>query len=142
MIFKLGDKVKFIGDDGECQQGVVTNVQEQDKAVGISSNLKYYRRSIEDVVLDYDAQRKEFLNTNAAEPQHHDAHYKTLGVQPVMVINDWPIQQQIGAYRFAALKYLMRMGTKDSGLQEVEKAHRFTEWLVQVLKGEKVNPNA
>lgn len=140
MIFKLGDKVKFIGDDGECQQGVVTNVQEQDKAVGISSNLKYYRRSIEDVVLDYDAQREEFLNTNAAEPQHHDAHYMELDIQPIDVIEQFGTQQAIGFYRGNAIKYLMRLGHKDGGLKEAEKAHRYTEWLVKALKGEKVNP--
>ena len=140
MIFKIGDKVEFIDDNLEKRVGVVTNCDEKNRTVGISSNLMYYCRNVEDVGLLYDS-KKEFLNTNAAEPNYHDSHYKKLGVQPVQIVNDWPVQQQVGAYRMAAIKYLCRLGLKDNGLQEAEKAHRFTGWLVKVLKGEKVDPN-
>jgi len=40
-------------------------------------------------------------------------HYKAMGVQPWDVVDTWPRDQRIGYYRGGALKYLMRMGSKD-----------------------------
>lgn len=139
MIFKLGDEVNFLDETGEKRFGVITNCDEKNRTVGISSNLMYFCRNIEDVELRYDS-IKEFLNANAAEPNYHDSHYMELGVQPIDVIEQFPTEQRIGFYRGNAIKYLMRLGHKDGGLKEAEKAHRYTEWLVKALKGEKVNP--
>lgn len=139
MIFKIGDKVEFIDDNLEKRVGYVTNRFEHNRTVGISSDLMYYCRNAEDVELLYDS-KKEFLNTNAAEPQYHDSHYLEMDIQPVDVYETFPVPQRVGIYRASAIKYLMRLGHKDNGLQEAEKAHRFTGWLVKVLKGEKVNP--
>jgi hypothetical protein len=61
-------------------------------------------------------------------------HYKKLAVQPWDVVDTWPIDQQIGAYRSGALKYLMRMGTKDEAVQEIGKGIHYLEKLVEVLK--------
>ena len=139
MIFKKGDNVFFLNSNGEKLKGVVTNIFEADHAVGISSDLRYYRCDADDVVLAYEEQN-EFLNTNRAEPNYHDSHYMKMDIQPVDIYETFPVWQRVGIYRASAIKYLVRLGSKDNALQEAEKAHRFTGWLVQVLKGEKVNP--
>ena len=61
-------------------------------------------------------------------------HYKAMGVEPWDVIDTWPIEQQIGAYRAGALKYLMRMGSKDEEVQEIGKGLHYREKLIEVLK--------
>ena len=62
------------------------------------------------------------------------SHYEEMGVEPWDVVDTWPIEQQIGAHRLAALKYIMRMGRKDQQLQEVEKAIDCLEKLAEVLR--------
>lgn len=62
-------------------------------------------------------------------------HYINMGIQPWDVVDSWPIDQQIGYYRGGALKYLMRMGSKDESAQEIEKGIHYMEKLVSVLKG-------
>ena len=61
-------------------------------------------------------------------------HYKDMGVEPWDVVDTWPIEQRIGAYRHGALKYLMRMGSKDERAQEIEKGIHYLEKLLEVLK--------
>lgn len=79
------------------------------------------------------------MNTNA-KPQAADAymiagdHYLTMGVTPWMVIDCWPIEQQIGFHRGSALAYLMRMGTKDEALQEARKAQHYMLKLIEILE--------
>lgn len=60
-------------------------------------------------------------------------HYKQMGVEPWDVVDTWPIDQRIGAYRHGALKYLMRMGNKDQELQEIKKAAHYVEKLIECL---------
>lgn len=60
-------------------------------------------------------------------------HYKEMGVEPWDVIDTWPLEQRIGAYRAGALKYLMRMGSKDERLQEIRKGGHYNEKLAEVL---------
>ena len=62
------------------------------------------------------------------------SHYKTMKVQPWDVVDTWPLEQQIGAYRAGALKYVMRMGSKDESIQEIGKGIHYLEKLVEVLK--------
>lgn len=62
------------------------------------------------------------------------SHYKTMKVQPWDVVDTWPLEQQIGAYRAGALKYIMRMGSKDESIQEIGKGIHYLEKLVEVLK--------
>lgn len=64
-------------------------------------------------------------------------HYKNMGVEPWDVVDTWPLEQRIGAYRHGALKYLMRMGSKDQSLQEIEKGIHYLEKLAEVLHGAK-----
>jgi hypothetical protein len=61
-------------------------------------------------------------------------HYKAMRVEPWDVIDTWPLEQRIGAYRAGLLKYVMRMGSKDERLQEAEKALHYAEKLVEVLR--------
>ena len=61
-------------------------------------------------------------------------HYKKMGVEPWDVIDTWPVEQRIGAYRAGALKYLMRMGSKDEEVQEIGKGIHYLEKLTEVLK--------
>jgi hypothetical protein len=61
-------------------------------------------------------------------------HYKKMGVEPWDVIDTWPVEQRIGAYRAGALKYIMRMGSKDMSEQEIGKGIHYLEKLLEVLK--------
>lgn len=61
-------------------------------------------------------------------------HYKTMTVQPWDVVDTWPLEQQVGAYRSGALKYVMRMGSKDESVQEIGKGIHYLEKLIEVLK--------
>jgi len=77
---------------------------------------------------------------SANDRQVAGTHYKDMGVQPWDVVDTWPIEQQIGYYRGGALKYVMRLGTKDEQLQEALKAGHFIEKLIEVL--DHANPQA
>ena len=61
-------------------------------------------------------------------------HYMKMDIEPWNVIDTWPEEQRIGFYRGNALKYIMRMGTKDERLQEIEKAAHYIEKLTEVLQ--------
>jgi len=70
---------------------------------------------------------------SAKERQVGGSHYKDMSVEPWDVIDAWPKEQQVGAYRAGALKYLMRMGSKDEQLQEVMKAGHYVDKLIEVM---------
>ena len=70
----------------------------------------------------------------AKDSQEGGSHYKEMGVQPWDVIDTWPIEQRIGAYRAGALKYLMRMGSKDEQVKEIKKARHYCQKLIEVLE--------
>ncbi len=61
-------------------------------------------------------------------------YYKRMGVQPWDVVDTWPLEQRIGYYRGNALKYLLRMGSKDDAPQEIGKGIHYLEKLLEVLK--------
>lgn len=63
-------------------------------------------------------------------------HYKKMGVQVWDVVDTWPLDQRVGYYRGNALKYLMRMGSKDQSAQEIAKGKHYMEKLLEVLSGE------
>ena len=60
-------------------------------------------------------------------------HYKDVGLQPWDVIDTWPHEQRVGAYRAGLLKYTMRMGTKDDSEVEIRKAGHYAQKLAEVL---------
>ena len=70
----------------------------------------------------------------ANDMQFGGDHYKNMGVEPWDVIDTWPLEQRIGYYRGGALKYTMRMGSKDENLQEIEKGWHYMQKLIEVLK--------
>ena len=69
----------------------------------------------------------------AREKQVGGNHYKTMGVEPWDVVDTWPVEQRIGAYRSGALKYIMRMGNKDEAATEIGKGKHYLEKLLEVL---------
>jgi len=71
---------------------------------------------------------------SANDKQVGGTHYVAMQVTPWDVIDTWPIEQRIGFYRGNALKYIMRMGSKDQSDQEVQKGLHYLEKLVEVLK--------
>ena len=70
---------------------------------------------------------------SADDVQMGGDHYKKMGVQPWNVVDTWPMEQRIGYYRGGALKYLMRMGTKDENTQEIQKGIHYLTKLLEVL---------
>ena len=70
----------------------------------------------------------------ASDRQVGGDHYKKMGIQVWYVVDTWPRDQQIGYYRGGALKYLMRMGSKDEQTQEIAKGIHYLEKLLEVLK--------
>lgn len=69
----------------------------------------------------------------ANDIQHGGDHYKKMGVEPWDVVDTWPLEQRIGYYRGGALKYIMRMGSKDNSLQEIRKGQHYIQKLLEVL---------
>ncbi len=72
-----------------------------------------------DELLDRDRPEDEPPKTTcaASSRQVGGTHYKGMGIQVWDVVDTWPLEQRIGYYRGNALKYIMRMGTKDSSAQ-------------------------
>jgi hypothetical protein len=60
-------------------------------------------------------------------------HYKRMDVEPWDVVDTWPLEQRIGYYRGGALKYLMRMGSKDESAEEIAKGQHYMEKLLELL---------
>lgn len=85
---------------------------------------------------ELDAVNRRITNElrRANDKQVAGTHYKDMGVEPWDVVDTWPLEQRIGAYRHGALKYLMRMGSKDEQLQEIKKCGHYIEKLIEVLE--------
>ena len=92
-------------------------------------NLAAHKEAIEERRLSIEHEVK-----TANAKQVGGDHYKKMGVEPWDVIDTWPLEQKIGAYRAGALKYLMRMGSKDEEVQEIGKGIHYLEKLTEVLK--------
>ena len=75
-----------------------------------------------------------FKPSKANAMQVAGTHYKDMAVEPWDVVDTWPFEQRIGAYRHGALKYLMRCGSKDDRLQEIKKCGHYIEKLIEVLE--------
>jgi hypothetical protein len=70
---------------------------------------------------------------SARDEQYGGSHYKQMDIQPWDVVDTWPLEQRIGAYRFGALKYIMRMGSKDESAQEIAKGRHYMTKLLELL---------
>ena len=75
----------------------------------------------------------------AKDKQIGGKHYKELPIEPWDVVDTWPLEQRIGYYRGNAMKYVMRMGSKDEVLIEVGKVIHYLEKLSEVLREGKSN---
>ena len=73
---------------------------------------------------------------SANDRQVGGGHYTTMAVQPWDVIDTWPREQRIGFWRGNALKYLMRMGTKDEQIKEIGKAQHYLQKLIEELESD------
>jgi hypothetical protein len=80
-----------------------------------------------------DIWRKNVAQPSARDVQVGGTHYLSMGVEPWDVIDTWSREQRIGFYRGNALKYLMRMGSKDESLQEIQKGSHYLQKLIEVL---------
>lgn len=76
---------------------------------------------------------QELTSPMATKRQVGGDHYLNMGVQPWDVVDTWPAEQRIGAYRFALLKYTMRMGTKGLAEDDAAKAHHYAQKLTETL---------
>lgn len=74
------------------------------------------------------------MNEQARSYQIGGDHYKKMSIEPWDVVDTWPLEQRIGAYRFAALKYVMRLGNKDNELLEAQKAIHCCVKLAETLE--------
>jgi len=74
------------------------------------------------------------VTQTASQQQVGGSHYKNMAVQPWDVVDTWPKEQQIGYYRGGALKYLMRMGSKDQSATDVAKGRHYMQKLLEVLQ--------
>lgn len=79
-----------------------------------------------------DDARRDAIGANAI--QVGGTHYKTMQIEPWQIIDTWAKEQQIGAYRAGALKYIMRLGKKDAEAQEARKAEHYCRKLAEVLE--------
>jgi len=87
--------------------------------------------------MPYNEVENDYRKLNAGEYQVGGNHYQKMGIQPWQVFDTWPVEQQIGFHRGNAIKYLMRLGSKDEQLQEAKKALQYCQKLIEVLNGNK-----
>ena len=85
-------------------------------------------------IKDWIEEMDHYYESKAHQMQEAGNDYKGAGVHPWQVIDTWPVEQQIGFHRGNALKYLMRIGSKDEELQEIKKAHHYLTKLIEVME--------
>jgi phospholipid N-methyltransferase len=61
-------------------------------------------------------------------------HYLRMKISPWDIVEGWPIEQQIGFFKGNICKYLLRAGSKDEALQDIQKAKHYLEKLESVLE--------
>lgn len=89
-----------------------------------------------DVCKDYGVEHRSPF----AGAPNHDAHYQT-EVQPIEVMQaNLTKEELVGFLKGNIIKYVCRCGRKDETLREAEKIKRYAEWLIVVLKGERIDP--
>jgi hypothetical protein len=86
-----------------------------------------------DSIFKYESEIKENEMIRAKDMQVGGKHYKEMSVQPWDVIDSFTREQRIGFYRGNAIKYIMRMGTKDECMNEIKKARHYLDKLIEVL---------
>lgn len=70
----------------------------------------------------------------------HSTHYET-EVQPIEFMQANMSKEAFNGFLIGnIIKYSGRLGKKDEPLKEADKIYRYAGWLVQALKGEKIDP--
>lgn len=87
--------------------------------------------AVETLAFPPEEETEEIIAANAR--QVGGDHYKEMGIEPWDVVDTWPLEQRIGAYRFGLLKYTMRMGRKGSTVEDANKAHHYAQKLIEVF---------
>ena len=68
-------------------------------------------------------------------------HYQQGTLQPIQIMQEQMTAEQfIGYLRGNVIKYACRIGRKDDVVKDAEKIQQYSVWLVQALKGEKIQP--
>lgn len=123
-------KQQNISKEKEEQQTTLTMRLPKDVANSLTE--ENILTALNNFVNDY--KRTDVQQIKASDRQVAGTHYKTMGIQTWDVVDTWPIEQRIGYYRGNALKYTMRMGTKDQNAIEIAKGQHYIEKLLEVLK--------
>jgi hypothetical protein len=76
---------------------------------------------------------KKAEDIRASDLQYGGDHYKQMGIQPWDLVDTWPFEARMAVYRHGALKYLMRMGSKDDMRLELEKARHYIDKMLEVV---------
>jgi hypothetical protein len=77
------------------------------------------------------------INMNHFDSEYKGSkHYLEMDIEPWDVIDTWPKDQRIGAYRGELVKYVMRIGHKDTPLSDATKALHLASKLVEVLSND------
>lgn len=87
------------------------------------------------------ARQYNYMKQNIGETSGwYDEHYQG-DIQPIEYMQaQFSKQEFIGGLLFNIIKYSSRLGKKDDPLKEARKILRYSQWLVDVLEGKKINP--
>ena len=72
-------------------------------------------------------------NARANDRQVAGDHYKKRPIQPWDVVDQGPLEQAIGFYRYNALKYVMHAGDKGDFKEDIQKAEHYIQKLLELL---------
>ena len=67
-------------------------------------------------------------------------HYRNKSVEPIDAMRSWAGDVGFAAYcRLSAIKYLARLGDKDTPVSNAKKAQVYVRWLVETLDGKELS---
>ena len=140
---KLGTTLQYVysvrhfdqkKDSAAIEKGFKKNygVRPDFKIEPLKTGFGLVEPKLEGTPMYLDPEAKE-RSSKARDKQEGGDHYKNMGVEPWDVIDTWNTEQRIGYYRGNALKYTMRMGSKDASASDIAKARHYSEKLLEVL---------
>jgi len=100
------------------------------------------QKSITDSQIEKETRRaldileQELEKQSLKKKQEGGDHYLKMDVQPWDVIDTWSHEQKVGFFRGNALKYIMRIGSKDEAIKEAKKAKHYLEKLIETLEND------
>lgn len=127
-------RIDIIGQNGNDGDHYPTKQETFQKGNKINTGIDDVTRESLRILSDT-LEKNSFPNDGHAEDRYvGGSHYENMEIEPVDVVDTWPHDQQVGAYRFGCLKHTMRLGTKDERLQEAKKLKWYAGKLVEVLE--------